>query len=289
MRLLRPIEITVKELPWIVSRNVARLIDPAALDFYAKVAGGGYQPEALLMVLPQHKLIYAAVPKAASTRIRMTLARIEGRFTRSLKRNRRRKYRGPYGPRNIAVGAFFRLAMGEETLRFSFVRNPYARAVSCWADKFAGKPLVAGDFFIDMYLATRKEIDRGLPAGPDRTLPFADFVIFAAATANAGHDMHLQTQDAILSIPGIALDLIGKVENFDADFARVLEYLNAAADIRRDATVAVNESHHDDWSSFYTGDLADRIYRAYECDFDRFGYARHRATHGVTGYLGAAV
>jgi hypothetical protein len=84
----------------------------------------------------------------------------------------------------------------------------------------------------------------------------------------------MQAQDEILSMPGIELDLIGKVETFDTDFVRVLDHLNASHEIRRDAMIPVNASQHDDWPVYYTQGLADRIYRAYECDFDRFGYAR---------------
>jgi hypothetical protein len=146
--------------------------------------------------------------------------------------------------------------------------------VSCWAHKFADRPLVRGDSFIDAYLAIRQEIDANLPAGADRTLSFAEFVVFAAATAKARHDIHLQAQDDILSMPGIELGLIGKVETFDADFVRVLDHLAASDAIRRDAAIVINESHHADWPTYYTLELADRIYRAYECDFDRFGYAR---------------
>ena len=274
MRLLRPIELTVKELPWIASRGVAGFFNPAALEFYDAIARNGYEPGELLKVLPRHKLIYIAVPKAASTRIRKTLARVEGRFSRSLRRCRRARYRGPYGPRNLTIGSFHRLATSPGLLRFSFVRNPYARVVSCWADKFADKPLVGGDCFVDAYLALRQEIDARLPAGAGRTLSFAEFVVFAAAVARARHDIHFQAQDDILSLPGINLDLIGKVENFAVDFVPVLDHLAASDDIRRDAAAAVNESHHDDWPAYYTPELADRIYRAYEADFTRFGYPR---------------
>jgi hypothetical protein len=33
-------------------------------------------------------------------------------------------------------------------------------------------------------------------------------------------------------------------------------------------------SLHHSWPVYYTPSLADRVYRAYERDFDRFGYAR---------------
>ena len=274
MRLLRPLEIAVKEVPWIASRSVTGFLNPAAVEFYEKLRAGGYEPDQLLFVLPKHKLIYVAVPKVASTLIKSILARVEGRFSRTMKLSHRARYRGPYGLRNMTIGSFVRLATGPDTLRFSFVRNPYARVVSCWAQKFADKPLVRGNSFIDAYLAIRHEIDARLPAGAGRTLSFAEFAVFAAATAKARHDIHMQTQDEILSMPGIELDLIGKVETFDADFVRILDHLDASDEIRREATIVINGSRHDAWTTYYTPELADRIYRAYECDFDRFRYAR---------------
>jgi Sulfotransferase family len=274
MRLLRPAELAFKELPWIASRCVAGFVDPAAVAFYRNLTSGGYEPCRLVNVLPAHKVIYVTVPKAASTRIRRTLARVEGRLSRSLNRSRRNKYRGPYGPRNMTIGSFFELATSDNTLCFSFVRNPYARAVSCWADKFSGKPLVPGDHFIDIYLTVRHEIDAALPAGADRTLSFADFVAFAAGIARARQDIHLQVQDDILNMPGIDLDLIGKVESLDTDFQRVLDHVGASDEVRREAAVAVNKSRHEAWRAYYTPQLASRIYRAYEADFDRFRYAQ---------------
>jgi len=274
MRVLRRLETTAKELPWIASEQIAGFLDPRAVEFYQRLRSRGYFPDLLVNVVPSHKLIYISVPKAASTRVRATLAAVTGSYMRSLNPNRRFKYRGPYGPRSMTVGSFFQLATNPDTLRFSFVRNPYARAVSCWADKFFGKPLIGGDRFVDFYLAHRREVGLSLLAGADQTLPFPDFVAFAAAMARGRRDIHIQTQDDILSMPGIELDLIGKVETFRSDFERVLDHLRASPDVRREAVIPLNESHSDDWPEYYTPELADRIYRAYECDFDRFHYPR---------------
>jgi hypothetical protein len=274
MGLLRSIEAFAKQLPWMASSVLTGLVDRPASEFYDRLVSEGYEPELLLNVLPQHKLVYIVVPKAASTRIRMTLARIGGRHSRSLKPSRRDNFRGPYGPRSMTNGAFVRLVTSPDALRFSFVRNPYARALSCWADKFRAKPLVPGDPFIDLYLARRAEVDAAFPAGPEETLSFRDFVVFAAAMARTRCDVHIQAQADILSVPGIDLNFIGKVEDFARDFARVLDHLAARDAVRRDAIASVNASLHDPWWTYYTPEFADRVYRAYECDFDRFRYPR---------------
>lgn len=249
-------------------------MDRSLADFYSALTADSYHLDQLIKVLPRHKLLYIVVPKAASTRIRLTLAKVDGRHMRSLKSERRGKFRGPYDPRGMTVGSFFRLATSPETLRFSFVRNPYARAVSYWAYRFQGKPLIPGDRFVDLYLAHRPGIAANLPVGADQTLSFPQFVSYATAIAERRYDDHLQLQDDILSVNPIKLDFIGKVEDFRRDFIRVLDHLGASRPVREEATIPLNTSRHDDWRTYYTTELADRIYRAYERDFDRFGYAR---------------
>lgn len=274
MRLFRPVELKAKELGWIATTFFTPFIDPAAAEFYDNLVAGGYEPDEMVKVLPRHKLIYIAVPKVASTRIRQTLATVAGRHTRSLQASRQARFRGPYGPRSMTKSSFFRLATNPETLRFSFVRNPYARTLSCWADKFRGKPLVPGDHYIGLYLALRPEIAADLPVGADQTLLFSQFVAFVSAVARSRCDVHIQAQHDILSMPGIELDFIGRVESFERDFARILDHLGASDVLRQGAMIPVNASNHNRLAAYYTPELADRVYRAYECDFDRFGYSR---------------
>jgi hypothetical protein len=278
MGLLRSVEIGAKQLwingNWHASMLVAAWREPSAADFYRTLKNQAYLPDELVKVLPERDVIYLVVPKAASTRIRATLAAIHGRYSRQLKPSRWGKLRGPEGPRSMTVRAFYRLATNQATLRFSFVRNPYTRLLSCWADKFQDNPLLPGSPMIDDYLDRRRQIDHRLPAGADQTLSFAQFVIYAAATANSRHDPHLQLQDDILSVPGIALDVVGRTETFDADFAPVLDHLGASDQIRRMSLTPLNQSRRGHWSDYYTAEVADMVYRAYERDFDRFGYQR---------------
>jgi hypothetical protein len=278
MGFLRPIEVGAKQFVtdarWFGSRLVAKWSHPCAVKFYDAIAAGGFEFDELINVVPSLSVIYVTVPKVASTRIRQTLAAAVGRHTMSLNAGRRRRFRGPQGPRSMTLAAFHKLATDPKTLRFSFVRNPYARAVSCWADKLQGKPLVPGDDFVNGYLARRQEIDADLPAGPDRTLSFSDFVTYAGAFANRRVDAHLQTQDGILAMPGIALEFVGRIERFSEDIVRVLDHIAATNGIRGDAANPVNPSRHGPWADYYTPELRERVYRAYERDFDRFQYPR---------------
>jgi hypothetical protein len=87
-------------------------------------------------------------------------------------------------------------------------------------------------------------------------------------------NIHWQLQDDILSMPGLSLDFVGKVEHFATDFVRVLDHARAPEEVRRLATAPQNVSRRGLSRDYLTPDLAERIYRAYERDFDRFEYPR---------------
>ena len=99
MQLLRPLEIAVKELPWVSSRSVAGFLNPEAVTFYENLLVGGYEPDQLLFVLPQHNLIYVAVPKAASTRIEKgPWQKLRAGYHAHLSRAAGRSFAGPMVP-----------------------------------------------------------------------------------------------------------------------------------------------------------------------------------------------
>jgi hypothetical protein len=107
---------------------------------------------------------------------------------------------------------FHRLTKSAEALRFTFVRNPCARLLSTWSDRFQGRRLIAGNPSIDAYRTHRAAISRSLPDGSDQTLSFPEFVEFATATVDQRIDIHWQLQDDFATVPRLPLNLIGKVE-----------------------------------------------------------------------------
>lgn len=250
-----------------------RCTDPAAASFFAALTAGGFNPEAHIDALPEHRLLYVSVPKCASTTIKSVLSALHGRAAVAPTKIHNRRHTGLPSPSHIGISNFYRLVNSPGTLRFAFVRNPYARLVSAWADKFQNKPLVAGDSFIELYLAHRAATDPALPCGPDKTLSFAQFVDFAIATAHSRVDAHWHSQADLLDMPGIALDFVGKVECFGRDFERVLQHVDAGPRLRYAIGVR-NGSRHLPWPDYYSDSLAARVYRTYQRDFDSFGYVR---------------
>ena len=54
----------------------------------------------------------------------------------------------------------------------------------------------------------------------------------------------------------------------------VLDHVQANDALRAHVVKPVNASDHVDWRGYYTNELANRVYKAYELDFDRFQYSR---------------
>ena len=270
-RVKRFIRAKRRAIRWRIKAEPLRRSNPDAYRFYADLMTDGFHPDALIDIVPVHRLIYVGVPKAASSTIKRSLSELTASNTDALQALHKRGESGLLSPSEYGVAEFYQLATAPDTLRFSFVRNPYERLVSCWADKYQNRPLVAGDPFINVYLAYRKEADRTLPHGRDAVLPFPIFVEMAAATCLMRIDPHWSLQDDLISMPGITLDLIGKAENFDEDFRRVTAHIGPHASVASGKR-NMNVSRHSQCRDYFDDALARRVHRAFERDFDRFGY-----------------
>jgi hypothetical protein len=268
---------------WYARRLRARVVNnrecwlnSRAAAFFNAVHEHHFGAETYIDVLPQHSLIYLWLPKSASTTIRSILSSLEVGTPPGLELLYNRRCSGIRSPRLAGFSVFHQLAKSAEALRFTFVRNPYARLLSAWSDRFQGRPLIEGKPSINAYRAHRAAISRSLPDGPDQTLSFPEFVEFATATVDQRIDIHWQLQDDFVTVPGLPLNLIGKVESFQTGFARVLDHIGVTNQARaRYLQLAVNPSSHQAWQDYYTDALAVRVYRAYERDFDKFGYPRN--------------
>ena len=150
--------------------------------------------------------------------------------------------------------------------RFTFVRNPYSRLLSCYLDRIA-----------DIKSRPHLQFVRAM-GKPKRYRPtFAEFIetICKQDPVDQNNHWRVQYDDAMCAL--VDYDFIGKQENFAADMDAIVSRISGK---QQDKVVGdVNASPSATSSSsklpqYWTPALADRVQEAFAKDFDFFGYER---------------
>lgn len=146
---------------------------------------------------------------------------------------------------------------------FGFVRDPYARLVSCYRHKI---------------LRLRDQGRRISPifAVYGRTFSpateFPDFIRAVAAIPDARAEKHFRSQTRFLYRNGEPIvDFVGRLERFDADWAEVCRHTGFAPVDRAYNVTDREGGAADDW---YDPELISLVNRRYAADFDLLGYQR---------------
>jgi hypothetical protein len=219
-------------------------------------------------VSTSHKYVCMTVPKIACSRIKLSLHQLEGQ--------------PPPDRLGQIHGAGRRLADFETTeivemitapdwFRFCFVRNPYDRLLSAYKTQ-------VGNTWNPEYDRVKRAIKKTFryptdAGGPQRIVAFRDFVRYLHEAEDAvRRDGHFNRQTNILMPDLIRYDLVGRFENFAADFECVLRRLNAPPEILATASEVKNATYKLHPAIAYDRDLAGLAYDLYKPDFENFGY-----------------
>jgi chondroitin 4-sulfotransferase 11 len=132
----------------------------------------------------------------------------------------------------------------------AFVRNPYDRLVSAWANKSAEiSPKLAALGFVE-------------------GMAFADFLELAEEHAAADH--HLKPQCAfVMRGERLAVDFIGRFERLDQDWQRLRAMFGLPPLLHENRSRRARG-----FKGYYTGDLGRRAKAIYARDVALFGYGR---------------
>lgn len=147
--------------------------------------------------------------------------------------------------------------------RFSFVRNPYSRALSCYLEKIAGE-----QWLRDLRLPE-------LGFDPHEDVSFAEFLRKVATQQPRQMDIHWAPQHHLLSLRRVRYGFLGRFENFHTDLRRLVSALDLSVPedvlLRRTAHVT---GAADKLQQYYDDETVELVQQVYRRDFDLLGYGR---------------
>ena len=147
-----------------------------------------------------------------------------------------------------------------DSLVFSFARNPFEKLVSLYLNKFRStKNLEAEGFYFQDYLNGIFTID----------INFEEFVILVCKIPDNISDRHFRSQSGtIYRDPEIKPDFIGKIESFQDDWLTLNNLAGTSMPVEH-----FNRSDKYDYREFYTQDLVELAAERYRDDIKLFGYS----------------
>ena len=142
-----------------------------------------------------------------------------------------------------------------ECRSFAFVRNPFDRLISAWANKVQA-------------LQGRTPLSHNFCRMPTDT-SFPDFVrIICTETPQDKVDQHTISQSFVLYGYGNLLpDFLGRFENFAEDWKKVQAMWPVLPDLTHE-----NASHHKHYRDVFTPEMRDMAARYYADDLKNFNY-----------------
>ncbi len=213
------------------------------------------------LVLKNYNLAYARIPKAANSSIKHALHEmLFGPEPNHIANVNRDKFwhKHPSGQAEMMTPAQARKTYPSLYI-FSFVRNPYARMVSCYYNKIVYRDKLSHFFKRN---------------GFSKEMSFAEFVEKAVLFDDRVTDIHLCSQSHILSDKGeLYPDFIGRIEEMDTDWARLREILLSRSAIKLPVLRRINTGKYPTQSAatlFSDASLRKLVQQRYAADFENF-------------------
>lgn len=197
------------------------------------------------ILVAELNLGYVSVPKAANRSIKAALADLAGM-----------PYEDPHaaGWHYVSLAT---LAAQEDVFRFTFVRNPLDRLVSCYAQKIV---LYARRLQLPLHFWRY-----GRLFNPE--MSFAEFVEAVASVPDRLADPHFRSQHTFFYDKGTAMvDFIGKFEQLSTDWQKLSQQTGLGP------LPHYNRSPHPPYAQMYTPELVQLAAQRYADDIALLGY-----------------
>jgi dermatan 4-sulfotransferase 1 len=236
-----------------------------------------------VIVSETSKLIFCPIPKAACSNWKYLIRKLEGLddyYDLSKAHDpdvSGLRYLSDYSPNEVDT-----LLSDATFFKFTFVRDPYVRAVSCYMDKFQNRPRSArmseaylraeyrtflGQLF-DWRYARSVDVD-----DPSERPSFADFVDELAKQDPTAMNEHWMPQTLLCGFGDMPYDFVGSMENLSADAAYVLRKIGRPGELfptREDIDFPASSNQSTDIvaDDIYTLETMLKVRVIYDVDFN---------------------
>lgn len=239
------------------------------MNFIDKVAG--VKPKADFLnhsyISLRNHYVYLAVGKAANSTVKHHLYELEYAGTRFKTKSVHDRQSSPLlSPFQLPDDLLGEVFTSPKYYRFSVVRNPYTRLLSCYLDR-----IVPGDSAPYRQLL----VAMGKPATSKLNVSFPEFVQTVCKQKPFDQNNHWRLQTSEICTSAIAYDFVGKQETFAADMVRIWSRVapgRPAPDFAAENKAPSITSAEKRLAEFYTPELVDMVREAYREDFATFGY-----------------
>lgn len=232
----------------------AGLVTEEALRHYYPNEGVGRR----LIPMPEYGCIYVKNAKVATSSLLLWLHRIHTGDSEAVVRNIHKNSALPR-PRDVGWDTVARMLSGE-AFRFTFVRHPLPRVESAFLDKIVRekRPIWRN--------VVREAL--GIVDSTDGEVSFEQFVEALEVQDPLQMDPHWRPQHLNLMHPLLTFDLVGHLEAFDADLARIREATGLP-----DVPLQVrNKTRHDNSLLDENPRLCRRLEEVYARDMELYDY-----------------
>lgn len=188
--------------------------------------------------------IYFFVPMAACSELKMLFGRLEGIDLQTPRDAHHHDWDTVDRDGAHVLGGYF---------KFIFVRHPFDRLVSCWADMVRDRlhPMMAV---------------QGFRAG----MPFDEFARMVADIPDDVAHPCIRSQHWWADYVGMAPGFVGRFESLKQDVGQVCMTLWGADEVE---IPSVPQPRHDVWRGYYDDDsLAEAVMERYQTDMQRYDY-----------------
>ena len=215
----------------------------------------------------RHGYMYAAVGKAANSTVKHHLYELEYSGTRFKTKSLHDRQSSPLlSPYQLPNEMLAEVLQSQRFVRFTVVRNPYSRILSCYLDRIV--PANSQPY---------RQLITVLGRQAGESVSFDEFVRAICAQRPFDQNNHWRLQVAEVCFNEIRYDEVGKQETFAQDMARIwrrIAHGKPIPDFAAENKAPSITSAERRLAEFYTADLIDLIRTAYAADFDTFGYSR---------------